>query len=127
MMRIGRLGVLGTGVVLVALAAGATGGDETASAEAGAAGASDDIGVARGRVTSVTLSRLTVERDGRDWTFAITGDTDVLARGVARAVKAWGTTPITAFVQTGDTVSVIYRDVGGALMASQVRFKIVNP
>jgi hypothetical protein len=79
-----------------------------------------------GRVTLVTASQLTIDDNGREFTFVITGDTDVIARGASTATRAaGGSTPITTFVHTGDTVSVRYRDVGAKMMASEVRVKAV--
>jgi hypothetical protein len=70
---------------------------------------------------------MTVSSDGRDMTFAITGDTDVLAKGASKATKAaGGGTPLTTFVHSGDTVSVSYKDAAGAMTASEIRVRIVN-
>jgi hypothetical protein len=84
-------------------------------------------GLAEGKVTSVSASHMSIAGDGRDFTFAITGETDVIARGATKATKAAGKgTPLTAFVHPGDTVSVTYRDDTGRLMASEIRVRIVN-
>jgi len=83
--------------------------------------------IAAGTVTSVTQSQLTIEDAGRGLTFGINRDTDVLTRGAAKTTKAaGGSTPITAFVHMGDTVSVTYRDAGGTMTASAVRVRVVN-
>jgi hypothetical protein len=81
-----------------------------------------------GKVTRVTASQLTIADNGRELTFAITSDTDVVARGASTATKsAGGSTPITTFVHAGDTVSVSYRETGPKMTASEVRVRAVNP
>jgi Domain of unknown function (DUF5666) len=97
------------------------------SAGSGGGSVSEPLKIADGKVTSVTPSQLTIANGGRDVTFAISKDTDVLARGATKATKAaGGTTTITTFVHAGDTVSVSYSDAGGKAMASEVRVRVVN-
>lgn len=81
----------------------------------------EDDGTIAGRVRAVTLSRLTLEPDAGDWSFAVNADTDVQGETSVRASRAWGSVPITAFVQPGDTVRVTFVEVGGAMVASHVR------
>ena len=83
--------------------------------------------IAEGKVTSVSASHMTIAADGHDVTFAITGDTDVLAKGASKATKAaGGGTPLTTFVHSGDTVSVSYKEAAGAMTASEIRVRVVN-
>jgi hypothetical protein len=80
--------------------------------------------IAEGRVTSVSASHMTIASGDHAFTFAITGDTDVLARGASKAAKAAGKgTPLTTFVQSGDLVSVTYRKTAGAITASEIRVR----
>jgi hypothetical protein len=83
--------------------------------------------IADGTVKLVTPSQLTIASDDRELTFGITKDTGVLARGATKATKAaGGSTAITTFVHTGDTVSVSYNDGAGKMTASEVRVRTVN-
>jgi hypothetical protein len=85
------------------------------------------MGIAEGKVTSVSASHMTIAANGGDFTFAITGDTDVLAHGASRATKAAGRgTPLTTFVTFGDMVTVRYRQAAGAVAASEIRVQAVN-
>jgi hypothetical protein len=93
----------------------------------GSAGSANPTKIAEGKVTAVSASQMTVSSDGRDMTFAITGETDVLAKGASKATKAaGGGTPLTTFVHSGDTVSVSYKDAAGTMTASEIRVRIVN-
>ena len=93
----------------------------------GSAGSANPSKLAEGKVTSVSASHLTVAADGRDMTFAITGDTDVLVKGATKATKAaGGGTPLTTFVHSGDMVSVSYKDAAGTTTASEIRVRVSN-
>jgi hypothetical protein len=93
----------------------------------GSAGSANPSKLAEGKVTSVSASHLTVAVDGRDITFAITGDTDVLVKGATKATKAaGGGTPLTTFVHSGDMVSVSYKDAAGTTTASEIRVRVSN-
>jgi hypothetical protein len=93
----------------------------------GSAGSANPTKLAEGKVTSVSASHLTVAADGHEMTFAITGDTDVLAKGASKATKAaGGGTPLTTFVHSGDMVSVSYKDAKGAMTASEIRVRVAN-
>jgi hypothetical protein len=82
--------------------------------------------IADGKVASVSATRMTITSGVKDLTFAITADTDVLARGASKATKAaGGGTPLTAFVHQGDEVSVSYKDAAGAMTASEIRVRVV--
>ena len=98
--------------------------ERVGSPGAGGGSVSEPSKLAEGKVKSVTQSQLTIAGDGRDFTFAINRDTDVLARGATKATKAaGGTTPITTFVHEGDAVSVTYREGAGTMTAAQVRLR----
>jgi hypothetical protein len=93
----------------------------------GSPGGPKDSSLAAGKVTSVSASHMTISSDGRDLTFAITGDTDVLARGASKATKAAGkSTPLTTFVHSGDEVSVTYQKTAGAMTASEIRVRVAS-
>ncbi len=101
--------------------------ERVGSAGSGGGSVKDPSRIAEGKVTSVSASHMTVAAGDRDITFAITGDTDVLAHGASKATKAaGGGTPLTTFVHLGDTVSVSYKEVAGAMTASEIRVRIVN-
>lgn len=87
----------------------------------------DAAKIADGTVKAVSLSQLTLQSNGKDLTFAINGDTDVLARGASKTTKAaGGKTTIADFVHNGDSVSITYRDAGGTMTASQVRVRVAK-
>jgi uncharacterized protein DUF5666 len=93
----------------------------------GSGSVKDPSKIADGKVTSVSASHVTIASGGKDLTFAITGDTDVLARGASKATKAaGGSTSLTTFVHQGDEVSVSYKDAAGAMTASEIRVRIVS-
>ena len=81
--------------------------------------------LAEGKVTSVTATHVTVAANGRDMTFAVTADTDVLVKGATKATKAaGGTTQLTTFIHSGDMVSVSYKEAAGAMTASEIRVRV---
>jgi len=89
--------------------------------------AHDPVKIANGTVKSVSLSQLTLASEGRDITFAVNGDTDVLTKGASKTTKAaGGKTTIADFVHNGDTVSITYLESAGTMTASQVRVRIQN-
>jgi hypothetical protein len=93
----------------------------------GAAEPHDAAKIANGTVKAVTASQVTLASDGKDMTFAINRDTDVLARGATKTTKAaGGTTTIADFVHNGDDVSITYVDKGGTMTASQVRVRVAK-
>jgi hypothetical protein len=97
------------------------------SSGGGSAAAAPESHVIEGKVKVVSVSQLTVESSGKDMTFAIDGQTDVLARGATKTTKAaGGKATLADFVHSGDTVSVTYRDAAGTATASQVRVRIAN-
>lgn len=83
-----------------------------------------DSTIAEGKVTSISASQMTIASGDRDFTFAITDETGVLARGASTATKAAGKgTPLTTFVHSGDLVSVTYRKAAGVITASEIRVR----
>ena len=79
-----------------------------------------------GKVKSISGASLILDQNGRDVTFTIDRETDVLARGATRATKkAGGSIPITDIVHVGDLVRVQYRDVNGSMKVSEVQLR--NP
>jgi hypothetical protein len=97
------------------------------SAGAGGGSISEAAKISDGKVKLVTASQLIIDNNGRELTFGISGDTDVVAKGATKATKAaGGSTPITTFVHTGDAVSVSYRETGAKMMASEVRVRVAN-
>lgn len=94
---------------------------------AGGGSISDPVNVSDGKVKSVSPSQLIIDDGGRELTFGISRDTDVLVRGATKATKAaGGKSEITTYVHTGDTVSISYHETGAKMMASEVRVKVVN-
>jgi hypothetical protein len=87
----------------------------------------DSAKTASGTVKAVSLSQVTLSSNGKDMTFAINRDTDVLARGASKTTKAaGGSTTIADFVHNGDDVSISYVDNGGTMTASQVRVRVAK-
>jgi hypothetical protein len=96
-------------------------------ARVGSVGSANPSKIADGKVTAISASRMTVAGDGRELTFAITGDTGVVARGASTATKsAAGKTSATTFVHSGDLVSVTYHEAAGAMTASEIRVRTVG-
>jgi len=94
------------------------------STGAGGGSISEPARIAEGKVKAITSSQLTREANGRESMFAITHDTDVLKKGATAATKAAeGTTPITTFVRTGDSVSISYSESAGRATATEVRVR----
>ena len=97
------------------------------SAGGGGGSISEAEKISEGKVKQVTASQLTIEGGGKELIFAITSDTNVLAKGASKATKAaGGATPITTFVHAGDEVSVSYRATGQKMMASEVRVRVAS-
>jgi hypothetical protein len=101
--------------------------ERVGSPGAGGGSVSEPTKNVNGKVKSVAPSQLTITADGRDVTFTINRDTDVLAKGASKTTKAaGGSTTIADFVHVGDTVGVAYRDAAGTMTAAEVRVNIVN-
>lgn len=97
------------------------------SAGAGGGSVSYPAKVSEGKVKLVTDSQLVLDAGGREMSFAINGDTNVLAKGATKATKAaGGTTAITTFVHSGDQVSVSYHEAGAKMTASEVRVRVAS-
>jgi hypothetical protein len=97
------------------------------AARRGGGSVSNPAKISAGKVKLVNASQLVIVDGGRELSFGVTGDTNVLAKGASKATKAaGGSTPITTFVHTGDTVSVSYHEAGAKMTASEVRVTVVN-
>jgi hypothetical protein len=97
------------------------------SSAGGEGSISNPAKIAAGKVKAVSPSQLVIDDGGRELSFGISGDTNVLAKGATKTTKAaGGSTTISSFVHAGDTVSVSYNETGGKMMASEVRVTIVN-
>jgi hypothetical protein len=94
---------------------------------AGEGSISNPAKISAGKVKLVTASQLVIDDGGRELSFGVSGDTNVLAKGATKATKAaGGSTPITTFVHAGDTVSVSYHEAGAKMMASEVRVTVAS-
>lgn len=81
-------------------------------------------GSARGSVTDIAADSITVKGD-KEWTFMINSKTVVIGRGVGtmtKQMKEKGQAPtVKDLVGVGDTVVVSFKEVGGAMQASEIR------
>ena len=76
-----------------------------------------------GKVRSISGHVLTLE-SGRDITFIVDENTQVLARGAGRAARnAGGNLAITQLVHRGDAARVEYRELNGAMLAVEIQIK----
>jgi Domain of unknown function (DUF5666) len=85
-----------------------------------------DAKVARGIVTTVAASSLTIKGNSGSGstftqTFTIDERTRVFAKGAGTAAAKGGRLPISDLVANGDRVSVYYEKAAGGLHASDVR------
>lgn len=97
------------------------------STGAGGGSISDPAKISEGKVKVVSDSQLVIDSGGREMSFAITGDTNVLAKGATKASKAaGGSMTITTFVHAGDQVSVSYHEAGAKMTASEVRVRVAS-
>ena len=77
-----------------------------------------------GKVRSISGHVMTLEVEGRDMTFIVDENTQVLARGAGRATRnAGGGLPVTDLVHGGDIVRVEYRELNGAMRAVEIQVK----
>lgn len=91
-------------------------------AGAGGGGVKPTTKTQAGTVKSLSGTSLVVTGSGKDWTFAVDGDTHVVATGAGtKAAATGGKLSIADTVHTGDHVSVTYHDMGGTLHAATVR------
>jgi hypothetical protein len=81
-------------------------------------------GSARGSVTDVAVDSITVKGDN-EWKFMIDSKTVVIGRGVGtmtKQMKEKGQAPtVKDLVGVGDTVVVSFKEVAGAMQASEIR------
>jgi hypothetical protein len=77
-----------------------------------------------GKVRSIAGHVMTLQAEGRDMTFIVDENTQVLARGAGRAIRnAGGGLPITDLVHGGDIVRVEYRELNGAMRVVGIQVK----
>jgi hypothetical protein len=77
-----------------------------------------------GRVKSIAGRVLLVDVDGRDMTFMVDDNTDVLARGAGHATRnAGGSLPIADLVHNGDIVRVAYRELNGWMRVLEIQVR----
>lgn len=77
---------------------------------------------AKGTVKSTSGSSLVIVSGGKDMTFTMDTTTKVVGKGLGTKAKAkGGTIPASESLAAGDSVSVTYQDMGGAMHASTVR------
>jgi len=80
-----------------------------------------------GKVRSISGHVLTLESGGRDMTFIVDENTQVLARGAGRATRnAGGSLPVTDLVHSGDIARVEYRELNGAMRAVEIQIRDRN-
>jgi hypothetical protein len=90
----------------------------------GTTGTADPSKNIQARVKSISGTSLILDQDGRDLTFALDRDTDVVAVGGARATrKAGGSLPITDLVHAGDIVRVEFREAAGSMKAIEIQVR----
>ena len=90
----------------------------------GTTGAADSAKNVQAKVKSISGNTLILDQGGRDMTFTVDRDTDVLAAGGTRATKsAGGSLPITDAVHAGDIVRVEYREAGGSMKALEIQVR----
>jgi hypothetical protein len=77
-----------------------------------------------GKVRSISGHVMTIQAEGRDMTFIVDENTQVLARGAGRATRnAGGGLPITDLVHGGDIVRLEYRELNGAMRVVEIQVK----
>lgn len=92
------------------------------TAGSGGGATSEPAQSASGAVKSVTARSLVLTSQSKDSTFVIDQDTKVIGRGAGTAAgAAGGRLPITDLVGAGDSVSISYQAMGGAMHATEVR------
>jgi hypothetical protein len=80
-----------------------------------------------GKVKSISGQVLTLESGGRDMTFIVDENTQVLARGAGRATRnGGGSVPITDLVHGGDIARVEYRELNGAMRIVEIQIRARN-
>jgi hypothetical protein len=77
-----------------------------------------------GKVKSISGHVMTLDAGGREMTFIVDENTQVLARGAGRATRnAGGSLPITELVHSGDVARIEYRDLNGAMKALEIQIR----
>jgi uncharacterized protein DUF5666 len=76
---------------------------------------------ARGTVTAVSDSSLTVKVGQKDMTFAVSEKTIVQAPGAGRKTRTTGGVKVTDYVKTGGAVTVTYREANGTNQAVTIQ------
>jgi hypothetical protein len=77
-----------------------------------------------GKVRSISGHVMRLQAEGREMTFIVDENTQVLARGAGRAIRnAGGGPPITDLVHGGDVVRVEYRELNGAMRVVEIQVK----
>jgi hypothetical protein len=88
--------------------------------------------VVRGKVVTVGTDTVTVNVAGKDLTFKVDKETDLIARGAGtaqREAEREGAPGVTLgkFVKPGEGVEVHYKEAAGAMMATEIRAGIAVP
>lgn len=77
-----------------------------------------------GKVKSVSGNLLTLDSQGREMTFVVDENTQVIARGAGRATRnAGGGLPVTDLVHSGDIARVEYREFSGAMRIVEIQIR----
>ena len=88
--------------------------------------AADETKTAKGTVTAIAGDTVTVKVMDKDMAFKVDKDTDVIARGGSTATRqaqklGLSGAKLTDIIKVGDGVEVHYKDVGGVMMATELR------
>jgi hypothetical protein len=88
--------------------------------------------VVRGKVVAVGTDTVTVSVEGKDLTFKVDKETDLIARGAGtaqRQAEKEGAPGVMLgkFVKPGDGVEVHYKEAAGTMMATEIRAGISVP
>ncbi len=86
---------------------------------------------ARGKVTAITATAITIDVDGKPMTFGLdTASTKFIARGGTTKTKEAERTGIKPTlgdtVKIGDNVEITYQESGGRMLATQVRVGVAS-
>lgn len=88
------------------------------------AAAAESFKSIQAKVKSISGNALILDQNGRDMTFTLDRETDVVAVGATRATRrAGGGLPITDLVHTGDIVRVEYSEAGGSMRAREIQVR----
>jgi hypothetical protein len=125
-MYLGTLG-LATGLVLTgdrgALSA-QTRGNGLAITPVSNAALTAPLRDAYGKVKSAAGRELTLDDGGRNLSFIVDDNTEVVVRGNGRAPRhTAGSLPINHFVRSGDVARVLYRELDGAMRVAEIQIR----